>query len=144
MKFAGTFQKDQILIPVEITIDNFKLRGSAEFLLDTGSPISFINESTALKIHLDYSQLLQTTTIAGVGGGAEVYQIDGFTRLTFENGEDRKTIPRKNFLAVRHDFCEHVTEDVRKRILSLQGILGMDIIKGGKLTTSGANYTLEI
>ncbi len=145
MKITGTFsEKEQILIPVEIKIDKFNLRGSAEFLLDTGSTISFINESTALKIHLDYSQLLYRETSTGIGGGADVYEIDGYTRLTFVSEENTKTIPRKNFLAMQHNFCEHVTEDTRKRILALQGVIGMDMIKGFRLTTAGQNYTLEV
>jgi|SRR3972149_3122648 len=144
MKITGTFEKEQILIPVSIKIDTFNLTGSAEFLIDTGSSISFINESTALKIHLDYSKLLYRDTSAGIGGGAELYQIDGYTRLTFDNGVDQKTIPRKNFLVMKHTFCEHVAEDMRKRILALQGIIGMDMIKGFRLTTAGEKYTLDV
>ena len=144
MIITGTFPKGQILVPAEIKIDDLKLKGAANFLVDTGSSISFINESTALKMRIDYADLLYRQTSTGIGGEAEVYEIEGFTRLTFEIDNDKKTIPRKNFLAMKHNFCEHVSEDSRKRILALEGIIGMDMIKGFKLRTAGQNYTLEV
>jgi len=144
MIITGPFQKGQILIPAEIKIDALNLDGSANFLVDTGSTVSFINESTALKMGIDYSKILYRDTLAGIGGEAEVYEIEGFTRLKSESGQDTKTIPRKNFLAVKHSFCEHVREDARKRILALGGIIGMDMIKGFKFTTSGQNFTLDV
>ena len=144
MIITGTFPKGQILVPAEIKIDNLRLDGSANFLLDTGSTISFINESTALKMRMEYSELLYKDMSTGIGGEAEVYEIEGFTRLTFESGNEKKTIPRKNFLVMKHNFCEHVREDSRKRILALEGIIGMDMIKGFRLRTTGQNYTLEV
>ncbi|HKZ41133.1 MAG TPA: retropepsin-like aspartic protease [Candidatus Hodarchaeales archaeon] len=146
MKIIGTFDKEkpQILVPVGIKIDTFDLNGSAEFLIDTGSTISFISESTALKLGLDFSKLLNIEPSTGIGGEAEIYQIDGYTRLTFENETEHKTIQRKNFRVMKHNFCEHVKENTRRKILSLQGIIGMDMIIGFRFTTAGLNYTLEV
>jgi hypothetical protein len=144
MIISGTAENGQILIPVKIKIDKFNVKGSAEFLLDTGATISFINESTALKIGLDFSQLLQYGTATGVGGEAETFQIDGYTRLTFETGDERKTIPRKNFLAMKRNFCEHVSEPSRRKILALQGVIGMDMLKGFRLQLAGENYSLVV
>lgn len=146
MKIVGTFEKEkpQIRVPVGIKIDAFGLTGSSEFLIDTGSTISFFSESTAMRLGLDYSKLLNVEPSTGIGGEAEIYQIDGYTRLTFENETEHKTIQRKNFRVMRHDFCEHVSETARKKVLSLPGIIGMDMLMGFRLNVSGLNYTLEI
>jgi hypothetical protein len=145
MKITGTVSKaNNILVPVEIRIDAFELEGSADFLIDTGSTMSFINESTAQKIGLDYSKLLYMDTSTGIGGQAELYQINGFTRLSFESEGQRKEVPRKNFLVMKHNFCEHVLPDAQRKVLALEGILGMDMIKGWKLAITRSSYTLEI
>lgn len=145
MKIIGTYPpKRRVFIPAEIKIDNLNLVGSANFLVDTGSNISFINESTALKIGLDYSNLLQVDKSTGIGGEAELYQIDGFTRLTFESAGQVKTIPRKNFLAMKHSFCEHIPQDAQKKILGLEGVFGMDMIRGWCVTITGGNYTIDV
>jgi hypothetical protein len=144
MRISGSVQNRRIVVPVKIKIDKFNLKGSADFLLDTGSTVSFINESTASKISLDYSKLLYREMSTGIGGEAEMYEIEGFTRLTFENDAEKKTIPRKGFFAMRHNFCEHVPEESRRRILALQGVIGMDMLRGFRFSVVGQNYTLEI
>jgi len=145
MRITGTIPKeDLIFVPVEFKIDKFKLEGSADFLIDTGSTTSFINESVVRKIKLDYSQLLYVGNSTGVGGEAEMYEIEGFTRLFFEAGNERKECPRKNFRAMKHNFCEHIPLDVQGKVLALEGILGMDVIKGWRLAIAGSNYTLEV
>jgi hypothetical protein len=73
-----------------------------------------------------------------------LYEIEAFTRLRFGIDNYGKTISRKGFLAMKHEFCEHVTQDARKRILSLGGIFGVDMIKAWRFTIIGSNYTLEI
>jgi hypothetical protein len=146
MRITGTIppEDNRILVPVEFKIDAFKLKGSTEFLIDTGSTISFIGESTARKVGLDYSKLLNVGTSAGIGGQADLYEIDGFTRLLFEFDNQQKEIPRKNFLVMKHEFCEHVLPDNRKKILGLGGIFGMDLLKGWKFSIIHSSYSLEI
>jgi len=144
MKIVGTIEKNRIIIPVEIKIDKFNLSGSADFLIDTGATTSFINESTVRKIGLDYSKLLYVDDPVGIGGKAELYEIEGYTRLTFEFNEQKKIIPKKKFHALKHNFCEHIDPDTQKKVLALEGIFGLDMIKGWRLFIKGKNYQLEI
>jgi hypothetical protein len=45
---------------------------------------------------------------------------------------------------MKHNFCEHTPLDSQRKILSLEGIFGMDMIKTWKLFVTDDNYVLEI
>lgn len=131
---------------VYIIIASFRsslLSAPIEFILDTGSSKTIINDKDALRLNVDYAHLESSETKYYGLGGTEVESfILPNCRISFTDEIGRSCPEDLEYVIVlRHKLG---TKRDKETIGNYPSLLGLDILRKYKITFANFNVTLEL
>jgi hypothetical protein len=141
LRLKATLDRDTdiFVIPASISSPKLKTPGVIEFIVDTGSSKTTINDKDVLRLSINYDLLNPSKdTYYGVGGTGLTSYVLPDCKLLFTDDHEKPYIEELDYVVVN----EHIfrSEDEKKQMMVFNSILGLDILK--HFTISFSNFEL--
>jgi hypothetical protein len=133
---------DLFVIPASINSPKLKSSGVIEFIVDTGSSKTTINDKDVRRLRIDYNILdASRVDFFGVGGtGVKSYEMAD-CKLLFTDADEKLYPEELDYVVVNeHTFR---SEEEEKQMMAFNSLLGLDILKHYTISFSNFELFLE-
>ena len=132
------YYSDLFIIPASISSPNLSEFASVDFIIDTGSSRTTINDKDVSRLQINYNDLKPSAEqYYGVGGtNVKSYELLDCKLLFIDDDNNERLEELKCVLVNQHDFK---SENEKKMMMQFQSLLGLDILKKYRIRFS--NYT---
>ncbi len=127
MRLKGYWgEYDAPFIHAEVLCENFNIKGSVEFLVDTDSSKTIISEGDRERLGIAYSQLQKSDKKSvGIGGSVEIYFVRD-VKLVFVSDDGKiHTEKLSEMFVPKH---KPKTKEDEEKIKKIPSLLGRDIL----------------
>jgi hypothetical protein len=144
LQLQGNFDEPSELYVIAAFFKSLNLTKSAsiDFIVDTGSSKTTINDKDAERLEIDYNSLIPTSEkYFGVGGT----KVESFSlkncRLLFSDASGNPYVEQlEEVLVMRHIFK---SDDDKRMIMGFNSILGLDILRKYRISFSNLTVFIE-
>ena len=141
MQLKGNLDVDNeiFVIPCSISSSNLKKSASVDFIVDTGSSKTTINDKDVRRLQINYEDLKPSRDkYYGVGGSDfKSYELLDCKLLFVDDYENQRLEELEYVVVNDHNFKSGKEEEM---MLGFQSLLGLDILKKYRIYFS--NYTV--